>query len=64
LTQQRYAPGTDMTIGLPGGSTVHARVVRAGSGLIAFSFRQDATSLVRIGKALAIIAQGQQLQAA
>ncbi|MFL5282522.1 MAG: methyl-accepting chemotaxis protein [Rhodopila sp.] len=59
-----YPPGTDMTIGLPGDNSIHGRVVRTESGVIAVSFRQDATSLARIDKALAIIAREDQREAA
>ncbi|WP_146101677.1 methyl-accepting chemotaxis protein [Rhodopila globiformis] len=64
LHDGRYSPGTDMSIGLPGGSAIRGRVIRAENGTIGFAFRQDAASLAQIDRALAVIARGGQGQAA
>jgi methyl-accepting chemotaxis protein len=53
----KVAVGTDAEIGLPGGVSVKARIVRCGSGDVAVAFRQDAETLGRIDKALGIIGQ-------
>jgi methyl-accepting chemotaxis protein len=56
--------GTDVEIGLPGGSSTKGRVVRAESDLISLAFRQDQASLAQIDRAMEIIGQGPELQAA
>jgi hypothetical protein len=64
LHDGQYQIGTDMTIELPGGSSVHGRIVRTEPGLVSLAFRQDAATLVHIDRALAIIGQGNQRAAA
>jgi methyl-accepting chemotaxis protein len=47
--------GVDCEIGLPGGGSVKARVVRIENGLTSFAFRQDAATLGQIDRALETI---------
>jgi methyl-accepting chemotaxis protein len=56
--------GADAEIGLPGGSSIKGRVVRAGNNLISLAFRQDPASLAQIDRALEIIGHAPKRQAA
>jgi len=56
--------GTDAEVGLPGGNSIKARVVRADNDLISLAFRQDHASLAQIDRAMEIIGDGPKRQAA
>jgi methyl-accepting chemotaxis protein len=56
LTSWSAAPGTDVTVELPGAKApVMARVVRGGEGSVAVAFRQDPGALANLDQALAVI---------
>jgi methyl-accepting chemotaxis protein len=60
----RYPVGTDLEVGLPGGTTVRGRVARCGDGAIGVAFRQDNETLVRLDRTLGMIGQGSARAAA
>ncbi len=55
LTSWTGAPGSDVTVELPGAkAAVLARVVRGGKGSVALAFRQDPGALANLDQALAV----------
>ncbi len=65
MAYSRQEPsGTDARIELPTGGTVSARVVRSEDGRLCLTFRQDATTLAHVDKALNAIRQGTHKEAA
>jgi methyl-accepting chemotaxis protein len=54
---RKFPVGADLEVGLPGGVSVKARIVRCENGDVAVAFRQDSETLGRIDKALGIIGQ-------
>jgi methyl-accepting chemotaxis protein len=58
LTCDSIAPaGSDVQIDLPSGGTVPGRIVRAASGVVAVSFRQNANSVANLDRTLDAIKQ-------
>jgi methyl-accepting chemotaxis protein len=52
LCDRDAAAGTEVRVGLPGGGSVHGRIVRTETGLLTVAFRQDAATMALLDQTL------------